>query len=274
MTPPTPSRRTVLCSTAAALSGVAGCVATRGESGDTPTAEPTGTDAPDPGDDRSTAASRQGTTATAGESENDSLAYASTGTTTTGIDLAGNPILGAPDAPVDMYYWSDFQCPFCHRFEQNTAPKLLENEVAGGTLRVVFLELPNVGSDSTTAALVAKCVWRQVKDTRPDAYYRWHAAVYDNQGEPDSGWATRERLLALTESVDGVDADAVDACLTDHRAAVEASVEADVDQAGKHGVSVTPGFVLADRESGETRTLTGAQPYARFQSEIRAIDRQ
>ena len=286
------SRRAVLCGAATALSAVAGCVA-GGDTGDAQPTEQTGTTASGsarsergtaPDGRAANATDAQGTdspdgtdsapgTDSAGTTR-DSLAYASTETTPTGIDLAGNPILGSPDAPVDMYYWSDFQCPFCERFEQDAAPKLLENEVTGGTLRAVYLELPNVGSDSRLAALLAKCVWRQVRDTRPDAYHRWHATVYDEQGDPDSVWASRERLLAITESVEGVDADAVDACLEDHREAVAASVDADVEQAQAHGISVTPGFVLRDRESGETRTLTGAQPYERFEAEVGAMARE
>jgi|GEM_PF-360592 len=297
MTLPRPSRRTVLCGAATALSAVAGCVS-GGESGDAQPAEQNGTVTTGPAEtERSTAGPTRRTSTTdsvtgtegtgtestgtesagaepAGTERGRTLVYASTETTPTGIDLAGNPILGDPDAPVDMYYWSDFQCPFCNRFEQNAAPKLVENEISEGRLRTVFLELPNVGSDSRIAALVAKCVWRQVKDARPDAYHRWHATVYDEQEQPDSGWASREQLLALTESVDGVDADAVDSCLESHREAVAASVEADVEQAGSHGVSVTPGFVLCERDSGETRTLTGAQPYDRFQAEIEAIGGQ
>jgi len=42
--------------------------------------------------------------------------HRSSETTGFGIDLSGHPIVGAMDAPLDMYYWSDYQCPFCQRF--------------------------------------------------------------------------------------------------------------------------------------------------------------
>jgi protein-disulfide isomerase len=259
MNSPDFSRRAALGGAAAGLAGLAGCSSVGGLFGGGPSAGGSSPDENESGNQSSGSAA--------------SLLHASAETTPTGIDLAGNPIAGASDAPVDMYYWSDFQCPFCNRFEQNALPKLLENEVADGRLRIVLLELPNIGSASRTAARMAKCVWRRVKETRPDAYHRWHATVYDNQGEPNSGWATRKRLHEITESVDGVDAGAVHGCMDDRREAMQALVEDDVAQAREHGVSVTPGFVLYGRGSGTERAITGAQPYPRFRKEIADIAR-
>lgn len=255
----TPSRRTVLYSSVATLGSLAGCATTSEFLGEPSTADSPTTTTGDATTGESSATERDAS---------DALAYASTETTRTGIDLHGNPVLGDPGAPVDLYYWSDFQCPFCNRFEQNAKPRLVENEVTEGTVRLVVLQLPNIGADSTTAALLAKCVWQQVKDTRPDAYRRWHGTVFDNQEDPNSGWASREQLHSITESVDGVDASAVHSRLNTQREALKKFVEADVDRADAHGISVTPGFVLYGRESGEHQTLTGAQPYSRFRTEI------
>ncbi len=36
------------------------------------------------------------------------------------VDTEGEPYIGEQDAPVTMAYWSDYQCPFCKRFEQQT----------------------------------------------------------------------------------------------------------------------------------------------------------
>ncbi|MFC6991621.1 DsbA family protein [Haladaptatus sp. GCM10025707] len=197
--------------------------------------------------------------------------YASTDTTTFGVDLTGNPLIGSPDAHVDMYYWSDFQCPFCNRFEQNTAPKLIENDVSNGNLRIVLLELPNIGDESTIAAAMSKCVWDQVKADRPDVYYRWHSAVFDAQKEPNSGWAVRENLHAITESVGGVDAEAVHSCLENRRSKMKGWVEQDLEQADEQGIGLTPGFALYNHETENAKRLTGAQPYERFKSEIEKL---
>ena len=55
--------------------------------------------------------------------------HASSETTGFGIDLQGHPIMGSSEAAVDMYYWSDYQCPFCRRFERNAFQKLRENQI-------------------------------------------------------------------------------------------------------------------------------------------------
>jgi len=36
------------------------------------------------------------------------------------------PILGRPDAPLTLLDFSDFHCPFCGRFQENTFPKIRE----------------------------------------------------------------------------------------------------------------------------------------------------
>jgi protein-disulfide isomerase len=196
--------------------------------------------------------------------------HRSSETTGFDVDLTGHPVLGDLDAPVDVYYWSDYQCPFCHRFEQRTLPDLVETEVREGRVRVVFLEFPYIGSASWTAAVVDRCVWRDVRGDRPDAYWPWHAAVFDAREEANSGWATRSTLLDIADDVGGVDPDAVGECVAANRAAIEARIETDVARARELGVRGTPAFVLYDRSTGAAGTLVGAQPYDRFET---AIDR-
>ncbi|WP_255150585.1 DsbA family protein [Halorarius halobius] len=209
--------------------------------------------------------------ATPAESADVPPMHSSTETTGLGVDLSGNPLTGSMDAPVDIYYYSDFQCPFCEQFEHGALPKLLDNEVADGTARLVFLEFPYIGNRSTTAAVAAKCVWRQVHASSPRTYWRWHSAVFDAQGKPNSGWATRANLLDITASVDGVDADTVGTCMDEHRSAIESSLEATVAQATEFGVEGTPTFVLYDREGGSAARLVGAQPYERFAEAITTV---
>jgi len=44
-------------------------------------------------------------------------------TTGFGVELAGRPIAGEPDAPVDVYYWTDYLCPFCKGVRDGDAPR-------------------------------------------------------------------------------------------------------------------------------------------------------
>ncbi|WP_435361120.1 DsbA family protein [Haloarchaeobius sp. DFWS5] len=223
------------------------------------------------GTDDSGAPTANGSSQSSSDESNSTTVRTSSQTTPLGVSLDGNPVQGSADAPVDLYYWSDFQCPFCKRFEVNTRPKLVQDAVAGGTVRLVYLELPNIGSASFRAAAHSKCVWRQVRDDDPSVYLDWHEAVFDAQEKPNSGWATKERLLGITESVDGVSRDAVASCLDGEKQSVKSSMRADVDRAKDHSIAVTPSFLFHDRDADETQTINGAQPYTRFASVVKSM---
>lgn len=188
-----------------------------------------------------------------------------------GIDLAGTPVFGALDADVDVYYWSDYQCPHCKRFRLETLPELLANEVSEGVARVAVLEYPVLGDQSMLAAVAAKSVWIEVKDDDPEAFRRWHAAIFDAQEEPQSGWVTRERLRSISASVEGVDAAAVDRRLDENRNRMASLVHEEASAASANDIDATPGFVVYDADDGETETMTGAQPYGRYSDAIEEV---
>jgi hypothetical protein len=177
--------------------------------------------------------------------------HASSETTGFGIDLQGHPIMGALDAPIDMYYWSDYQCPFCRRFEDNALPKLIEKQVQTGTVRVVFIEFPYLSAGSMTAAAMDRCVWREVRTDSPQAYWRWHSTLFDKQGSKNSGWATRENLLEITADVDGVNASAVESCLNTHRSDIET---------WQGNAQLMPPWLYVDHGQNQNGGLHGARP--------------
>jgi protein-disulfide isomerase len=207
-----------------------------------------------------------------GSSDTASVAmHATTGTGAFDIELGGHPIMGTLDAPVSMYYWSEYQCPFCARFESEAFPKIIENYVQSGDVRVIFIEFPYIGENSMTAAVMNQCVWRTVQESNPDAYWRWHSAVFEAQGTENSGWASKANLLDITESVDGIAAGDVESCMNQHRPSIETSIEEDSQRARSLGISGTPGFVLYNRDSEKAGKLVGAQPYERFESAINQV---
>jgi len=217
--------------------------------------------------------SLSGSESTTDESPTDSVQlHSSRESTGFGIELAGHPIMGRLDAPVDMYYWSDYQCPFCRRFERNTLPELRNDHISTGGLRMVFIQLPYLSDGSLRAAVMDRCVWRQVREDNPARYWQWHSAVFDAQQEAGSGWASRENLLAVTRDVDGVDADAVDTCMQNDREEIESAISDDSGQARQLEFGGTPAFVLYNRETDTANGLVGAQPYERFDEEIASIE--
>ncbi|MDS0301067.1 DsbA family protein [Halogeometricum sp. S1BR25-6] len=197
--------------------------------------------------------------------------HVSSETTGLGVDLQGHAIMGSLDAPVDMYYWSDYQCPFCRRFERNAFPKLIENHVRSGTVRVVFIEFPYLGSSSMTAAVLDRCVWRQVRNSSPQAYWRWHSTLFEKQERGNSEWISKENLFDIASNIDGIDASAVESCVSQHRPDIKQSIARDVDQASQFGIQATPAFVLYNRDTDAAGKIIGAQPYERFDEAITRV---
>ncbi|QLH76636.1 thioredoxin domain-containing protein [Halosimplex rubrum] len=191
-------------------------------------------------------------------------------TTGFGVELAGRPIAGDADAPVDIYYWTDYLCPFCKQFETETLPDVGLDYVDAGQARIITLSYPNIGEYSTPSAVWGRCVWEQVADTDPAAFWRWHGAAFDAQSESGHDWADEERFTSITEQTEAVSVADVDACRQDRGDAIRESIDTDIATAQSARIQGTPGFVLYNRESDVAGKIVGAQPYDNFAD---ALDR-
>lgn len=281
------SRRRFLVSVGAGiLGGLAGCLGDGSDSQEPATTQANTnrqqkTDTPEevvktaPSDDPQTATA----TKTATPSKSLSPPFRSvSGTTNYGIKLAGNPVIANTSNPtVDIYYWSDYQCAYCKQFEMGdngAMPKLIRNEVANGTVRIVFLHYPNYGDQSWTADVMAKCLWKQVKDDSPDRFWKWHRTVFKKQKLAGGDWSTRSSLLGYARNINGIDAKALDQCMQQNRKQYETEITQERKRAQKEGFSDTPGFVLYHSGSNQSTSFFGAQPYSTFKQQINAYRNQ
>jgi len=197
--------------------------------------------------------------------------HADEGTGYADVSLGGKPIMGSSDAALELYYWMDFQCPFCERFERETLPDLYRGYVENGDLRVVLTTVPFFGEDSMTAAVSSSCVWDDVRNDDASAYWDWHTGVMSQQGERNSGWASADSLVSITESVSGVDAERLNGCLTSERRERAAVVRSEAETARSLGVRATPGVVVYNPETGNSTSLSGAQPLELFERAINDV---
>jgi protein-disulfide isomerase len=190
-----------------------------------------------------------------------------------GVGYADRPVLGSPDADLRLFAWSDYQCPYCRRFEEQTLPDLVQSAVADGTLAVVFLELPLLGERSLTAAVVSKAVWRTVREENPNAWGRFHRFVFSKQGPENGEWATESNLLSYAAAIDGVPSDEVERLVANDREALEASVQADTSVAfDELGIERgAPLFALSNPTTGDWRAIRGAQPIETFRDAMTAL---
>lgn len=178
------------------------------------------------------------------------------------VRLAGNPILGAADAPLILVEFSDYQCPFCRRFVETTLPELKRDYIDTGKLRYVFRDFPldRLHPQARKAAEAARCAGEQGK------YWEMHDLLFHNQKALQV-----ESLTGYARQL-GLKATAFEACLAQGKYAPE--VQQDLNEGTAAGVQGTPGFVLGKMQPDGTvqgTFIRGAQPMTAFRQAIERL---
>jgi protein-disulfide isomerase len=184
------------------------------------------------------------------------------------ISAEGEPFVGSENASVTIAYFGDYNCSSCLMFEQRTFPSL-KQEVVGDDVRFVKKNFPVINHQSPELARASQSVWEQTKDSNPEAFWEWHAVMYDNQGGYGSDWATNDRIVELSGQVEGVDAEKVRKDLEDDSFSSE--VQEDRTEGSQSGVRGTPTFIIYSDETGKSRTLVGPQPVSEFKDAVRKV---
>ncbi len=177
------------------------------------------------------------------------------------VNIEGAPFIGKADAPVVMAYWFDYQCPYCKQEEETSFPQLIKDYVDTGKLKIVFKDFAFLGPDSQTAGLAARAVW----DVAPDKFQEWHKAMFDHQDDENSGWGNKTDILALTKSIDGIDAAKVEEYMTSRAADYAKAIQADASEGNAMGVGGTPSTLVG------TNMMVGAQPYEQLKAAVDAM---
>lgn len=189
---------------------------------------------------------------------------------------ADDNTMGDPGAPITIEEFSDFQCPFCERFHQETEPLLRQYYIDTDKVHFVYRSMGNFVSDniarargtpatteSKDAAMAAYCAGDQ------DKFWDMHAHIFANALGEDVGSYSDKRLKAIAETA-GLDMDQFNSCFDTGK--YEDRVQQDYEDGQEAGVNGTPGFVITYQVNGETKTklIEGAQPFNVFQQELEA----
>lgn len=180
--------------------------------------------------------------------------------------------MGDPNAPIKIEEFSDFQCPFCERFHEETEPLLRQYYIDAGKVQFVYRSMGNWVSqnirggktESQDSALAAYCAGDQ------NLFWEMHAHLFANVLGEDVGSFTDRRIQAIAEQVDGLDMDEFNSCYSSGK--FEDRVQQDLQDGQAAGINGTPGFLITYTVNGETRTrlIEGAQPFSIFQQELEA----
>ena len=164
------------------------------------------------------------------------------------VEVDDDAALGPEDAPVVIVEFSDFNCPYCQRFHQQTFGQIMETYQ--GQIRFVYRDFPVTSQESFVAAQAAECAGVQ------GAYWEYHDALFSGR----YGLGT-QAYRSYAQDL-GLDADELVQCVEEGRYAQE--VQADARYASELGVSGTPTFFI------NGIPLVGAQPFDRFAEVIEA----
>lgn len=171
---------------------------------------------------------------------------------------------GDPDAPIRIEEFSDFQCPFCGRFYEQTEAELMETYVATGKVHFVYRSFGEfIGPESRAAAEAAYCAGDQGK------FWEMHDIIFVNQTGENVGDFSNRRLVAFAEAL-ALDMDEFRTCFNGGKYAEQ--VDQDFLDGREAGIQATPSFVMTYTVNGELRTelIQGAQPFSEFQAKIDA----
>jgi protein-disulfide isomerase len=181
--------------------------------------------------------------------------------------------MGDPNAPVKIEEFSDFQCPYCERFHQETESQLVDAYVVTGKVFFTYRSTGNWVSrnsggnktESEDAAKAAYCAGDQGK------FWEMHATLFGNVLGEDAGSFTGPRLAALAQTINGLDMKQFNDCYSTNKFADQ--VNQDFQDAVAAGVQGTPSFVLSYKDaSGKviTKLIEGALPFDTFKTDIDA----
>lgn len=164
------------------------------------------------------------------------------------ISTDDDPQLGPQDAPILLIEFSDYNCPYCRSWHQETFPVLMASYP--DQIRFVYRDLPVVGGGQVglEAAQAANCAGDQ------GAYWQFHDALLSGRYG-----LSRQAYLQYAADLD-LDSAALEECLDSRY--YEREVLQDRSYALQLGISSTPTFFL------NGIPIVGAQPAAVFQQII------
>jgi protein-disulfide isomerase len=144
--------------------------------------------------------------------------------------------LGQADAPVTVDLYEDFQCPACASWGDGVYPRLLANEIANGTVRLVFHNLAFLGPESVEAAHAAYAADQQGR------FWDMWSTLYANQGRENGGAFAPDRLTEMATGL-GLDVARFEADMSS--AAADSALAESIANGDAAGVTSTPTLVIA-----------------------------
>ncbi len=171
------------------------------------------------------------------------------------VAVGDSPTLGPKTALVTIVEFSDLQCPYCLKADA-TMRQL--RTTYGDSLRIVWKNDPL--RFHTQAAPAAEVALEARARNGEAAFWSMHDAIFAKQGGPGGTSGFRRDDLLDVAATHGVPRATADSAITLRKHGHE--IDGDIMLAKSLGVTGVPTFFINGRR------LSGAQPYAKFESVV------
>ena len=163
--------------------------------------------------------------------------------------------LGDANAPVTLIHFSDYQCPFCKRFDLTTLDEIKEKLVASGKVRLIEWDLPlDFHAGAFKAAEAARCAGEQGR------FWEMRRLLIANRAA-----TTPEAIAGYVHELPDFRRDEFDQCMSSERYAEV--TKRGIQAAHKLGIEATPSFLIGRVRNGrfDGELLVGARKYETFE---------
>jgi protein-disulfide isomerase len=176
---------------------------------------------------------------------------------------SGGFSVGKENAPLVLIEYTDYQCPFCQRYHNDSFAQIKTNFIDTGKIRYISRDFPlPFHENARRGATAARCAAEQGKFWE----LRHTMIVNANQLQAD-------KLGGYAQAA-SMDVPKFQACVDSDK--YRAAIDKDIAEGTAVGVSGTPSFVLGRVENGQLQgvRMVGAMPYAQFEAKIQDMLKQ
>ena len=171
--------------------------------------------------------------------------------------------VGKENAPLVLVEYTDYQCPFCQRYHNDSFAQIKTNFIDTGKVRYVSRDFPlPFHENARRSATAARCAAEQGKFWE----LRHTMIVNANQLQAD-------KLGGYAQSA-ALDVPKFQACVDSDK--FKAAIDKDIAEGSAAGINGTPSFVLGRIENGKLQgvRMVGAMPYQQFEAKIQEMLKQ
>lgn len=174
------------------------------------------------------------------------------------LKLKGDPALGDEKAPLTIVMFSDYECPYCKRFHDEVLPRLKEEYIEKGIVRLIHKDLPlPFHSTADPAARAARC------SADNKEYWKVYSALFRDQGCLSCLGPSQ-----IIQNVSTNNKSKLEDCIKSKR--ISLAIASNASEAALNNIKATPTFIIgpSDEEIASGEIIEGALPWPDFKVRI------